>query len=160
MANYSFKETLAYFCDKLQTQPPEEDLKNEAVELLLDELRIVITKGALEGCLNMQIMLGLMLQPIREQKLKELATSNFLGINTGGCTLAFDEPGVSLSLLCHTSSGTTPQENWEWLHRVVAVAREWNKVLALWDEFVPLHVPKEEKSYEPANKAIRQTFRG
>ena len=67
-----------------------------------------------------------------------LATSNFLGVNTGGCTLALDEAGVSLSLHAYTTSGASPQENWEWLHRLLSVAREWNKELIRWEEFVPL----------------------
>ena len=157
MANYSFKEIVDFFSEKLQTRPPQEDLEKEKVELVIDELHIVLSKGGLEGCLHLQIVLGLMLQPISEQRLKELVTSNFLGINTGGCALALDAAGVSLSLHCHTTCGTSPQENWEWLHRTVCVAREWNKVLNLWDEFVPLSTPNEEKNYA---ENLRQTYRG
>ena len=149
MPNYSFKETLAFFSEKLLTSPPEEDLEKGVVELVLDGLHIVLSQGALEGCLQMRTVLGFMLKPIRENRLKELAASNFLGINTGGCTLALDPVGVSLSLLCHTTCGTIPQENWEWLHRIVCVAREWNKVLGLWDEFVPLGASNQEQKYEP-----------
>ena len=151
MPNYSFKETLAFFSEKLQTTAPEEDLEKGAVELVLDGLHVVLSQEAIEGCLQMRIVLGLMLKPIRQDRLKELAASNFLGINTGGCTLAFDSAGVSLSLLCHTTCGTIPQENWEWLHRIACVAREWNKVLGLWDEFVPLGASSQEKKYEPPN---------
>ncbi len=151
MPNYSFKETLAFFSDKLQTSPPEVDLEKGAVELVIDGFHAVLSQEAIEGCLQMRIVLGLMLKPIREERLKELAASNFLGINTGGCTLALDPTGVSLSLLCHTTCGTIPQENWEWLHRIVCVAREWNKSLGLWDEFVPLNAPSQEKTYEPRN---------
>ena len=151
MANYSFKETLEFFSEKLKTRPPQEDLEKGAVELVLDGIHVVLSQGAIEGGLKIQIVLGLMLKPIREERLKELAASNFLGINTGGCTLALDPAGVSLSLLCHTTCGTIPQENWEWLHRIICVAREWNKVLGLWDEFVPLSASNQEKKYEPTH---------
>lgn len=159
MANYSFKETLEFFSEKLNTRPPEADLEKGAVELAIDELHVVLSQGSLEGCMQMRVVLGLMLQPVHEQRLKELLSSNFLGINTGGCALAFDTAGVSLSLHCYTSCGTSPQENWEWLHRILCVAREWNKVLSLWDEFVPLSTPSEEKNYEPTHKT-GQFYRG
>lgn len=150
MANYSFRETLRYFSEKLQAKPLEVDLEKGVVELVIDDLHVLLAQEAIEGCFRMRVVLGLMLQPIREEGLKELAVSNFLGINTGGCTLAFDTTGVSLSLVCHTTCGTTPQENWEWLHRIVCVAREWNKVLTLWDEFVPLSTSRQENNYEPS----------
>jgi hypothetical protein len=149
MANYSFQETLRFFSEKLHASPPEEDLARGEVELVIDTLHVVLSQGKLEGSLHMQMVLGLLLQPIREERLKELATSNFLGINTGGCKLAFDETGVSLSLHAYTTCGSSPQENWEWLHRLLCVGREWNKVLALWEEFVPLSAsPTEEKKSE------------
>lgn len=146
MGQYSFQDTLAFFSEKLNATPSEEDLEEKSVDLMIDEVRVRISEASLEGSLYMEIVLGLMLQPIIEPKLKELASSNFLGVNTGGCTFAFDEAGVALSLHCHTTPGATPQEHWEWLHRIVCVAREWNKVLSLWDIFVPLTSPKEEKA--------------
>lgn len=148
MPNYSFKETLQFFSEKLHASPPEEDLEKEEVELVIDTFHVILTKGKVEGCFSMQTVLGLLLQPIREDRLKELATSNFLGINTGGCKLSFDETGVSISLHGLTTCGCSPQENWEWLHRLLSVAREWNKVLALWDEFVPLTTSQKGKKNE------------
>ena len=136
MLKFSFEETVEFLSEKLNKAPPKEDIEGGEIELVIDKLHVVIAKGRLEGSLHMQIILGLMLHPVREEKLKELATSNFLGIDTGGCTLAFDEAGVALSLHAHTTCPVTPQENWEWLHRVVCVAREWMKVLTEWDEFV------------------------
>lgn len=138
MPTYSFRETLDYFSAKLKARPPEEDLEAGEVELVIDRLRVLISKGAVEGSLNMSIILGLMLQPIRESRLKELATSNFLGINTGGCSLAFDESGVALQLRVNITPATSPQENWEWLHRLLHVATEWDKNLLLWEEYVSL----------------------
>lgn len=152
MANYSFKETLRYFTVKLNAFPPEVDLEREEVELVIDTIHVIISKGKIEGCLQMQTVLGLLLQPIRDERLKELAISNFLGINTGGCKLAFDEMGVSLSLYGYTTCGASPQENWEWLHRLLSVAREWNKVLMLWDEFVPLGTAEKENKNESSSK--------
>lgn len=156
MPTYSFRETLEYFSDKLEARPPEEDLEAGEVELVVDLLRVVISKGAVEGSLNMATTLGLMLQPIRESRLKELATSNFLGINTGGCTLSLDETGAALQLRVNITPASSPQENWEWLHRLLHVATEWNKNLLLWEEFVPLTSEKMETKDERKNPS---TFR-
>ncbi len=136
MQNYSFSETISYFGERLNVIPPKEDIELGTVELVIDELHAFISKGELEGSLKMEIALGLMLHPLRESRLKELATSNFLGINTGGCTFAFDEAGASLLLRANTSPAASPHECWEWLHRLVHVAREWNHSLEMWEEFV------------------------
>lgn len=141
MADYSFEETLKHFSKILKKNPTLEDIKEGKVELTIDAYPIVISRGKFEG-LVMEICLGLMVRPIAESRLKELCASNFLGINTGGCTFVFDEFGVSLSIRCSTSGTTPPQENWEWLHRILYVSREWIKVLSLWQEFVPL-VPQD-----------------
>jgi hypothetical protein len=156
MANYSFKEILKFFSERLGSSPPEEDLEKGEAELVIDTLHILISKGMPEGCMHYHVVLGLLLHPIREEKLKELASSNFLGVNTGGCKLAFDKVGVSLSLNAYTTCGASPQENWEWLHRLISVAREWNKVLDLWDEFVPLSTQNsEEKKNDQTNRPSR-----
>ncbi|HEY4831505.1 MAG TPA: type III secretion system chaperone [Waddliaceae bacterium] len=152
MPNYTFKEILGFFSDKFRATPPEEDLERGGVELVIDGQHVIFSKGKLEGGLHMEVVLGLILQPLRDDRLKDLATSNFLGINTGGCKLAFDETGVSLSLRGDTTSGASPQDNWEWLHRLLSVAREWNKVLVLWDEFVPLVTHTQEKKNEHSPK--------
>jgi hypothetical protein len=146
MANYSYPETLQFFSEKLNANPFEKDVEQGEVELAIDELRIVLSKGSIEGCMRMRIVLGLMLKPIQENRLKDLTTSNFMGANTGGCALSLDSAGVALSLNCHTTCGTSPQENWEWLHRLICVARDWNKTLRLWDDFVSLCPPYEESS--------------
>ena len=138
MPRYSFKETLQFFSEKLNATPPEEDLEMGEVELIVDQFHVIISKGTQEGSLRMEITLGLMLHPIHEEHLKELVTSNFLGINTGGCTLAFDEEAVALILMKHLTAGTPPQESWEWLHRLLHVAQEWRHTLEKLEEFVPL----------------------
>jgi hypothetical protein len=157
MANYSFAETLGFFSEKLNTSPPEEDLERGEVELVIDTLHVILSKGKLEGSLQMRIALGLFLQPIREDRLKELATSNFLGTNTGGCKLSFDKESISLYLHGYMSCGASPQESWEWLHRLLCVAREWNKVLALWEEFIPLSISstEEKKNEHPTKSTYR-----
>ncbi len=136
MTNYSFKEILQFFSEKLSSSPPEKDLDNQEVELVIDKLPVTLTGK--DSSLHMRVLLGLLLQPIQENRLKELASSNFLGVNTGGCKLAFDEEKVALTLHCNTSASTSPQESWEWMHRLLCVAREWINVLTLWEEFVPL----------------------
>ncbi len=161
MATYTFSETIDFFSEKLKAEAPEEDITHKKVELVIDEFHLLVMQGRWEGSLHLKMVLGLMLQPLREQRLKELACSNFLGVNTGGCHLAFDAAGVTLSLHCHTTAGTSPQENWEWLHRIVSVAREWNKVLALWDEFVSLTTPKKEREDERrSDPPFRKNIRG
>lgn len=139
MAQFTFQETLNYFSEKIGAYPPEEDREAREVELVVDQIHVIISEGAVEGSLKMETTLGLMVQPVRESRLQELATSNFLGVNTGGCTLAFDEEGVTLKLLTNLTTASSPQENWEWLHRLLHVAAEWNKTLSIWEEFVPLY---------------------
>lgn len=138
MAKYTYREVIEFFNEKVKTEPPKEDLSKGEVELVIDNQHVLISQGKHEGSMNVRIILGLILHPLREERLKELATSNFLGINTGGCKFSFDETGVSLWLEATQTCGTTPQEYWEWLHRSLSVAREWNQVLTLWEEFVPL----------------------
>lgn len=137
MPNYSFKESLSFFADKLKIHilPVSE---NEEIELVLDQLRVSLSSTQTLGGLRFSIPLGLLLHPIPEIRLKELMASHFLGINTGGCTLYLDEEGASIHLKMTTSPFTSPQENWEWLHRISTIAYEWVKMLSLWDEFVPL----------------------
>ena len=152
MPIFNYRETLHYFGDKLRATPPEEDVVAGEVELYIDQLRVLIAKGSIEGELSFTMTLGLLLHPIPEPRLKELATCNFLGINTGGCTLAFDEGGMGVELSANISPGTPPQESWEYLHRLLHVATEWNKTLTLWEEFVPLTVHQKEKDVPPAHR--------
>jgi hypothetical protein len=122
----------------LNASLPEGDLEKEGVELSIDAFNLSLFSGKISGTLNIEIPLGLMLHPVREERLKELANSNFLGVNTGGCSLCFDENSITLFLKSSTTPFTTPQENWEWMHRILSVSQEWIKALSLWDEFVPL----------------------
>ncbi|MCH9625687.1 MAG: hypothetical protein S4CHLAM123_08650 [Chlamydiales bacterium] len=145
MPNYSFKETILYISGKLNVIPPESIFEKQEAELLIDGEHLLISKGSYAGSIHFSLSLGLLVQPIRETCLKELAASNFLGINTGGCKLALDDEKASLSLKSDTTPGTHPQESWEWLHRMLNVAREWYKILEQWEEFVPLGSAKKEE---------------
>jgi hypothetical protein len=153
MTDFSFRETLNFFAAKLSIPPPEKDIQEGEAELVVDHLNILLKPGKLAGSLVIQIILGLLLQPIREEKLKELVTSNYLGVNTGGCKLCFNDIGVAIHLLAHTTSGTHPQENWEWLHRLLSIAHEWSHILASWEEFVPLsNLHKENKNNDTGTR--------
>lgn len=138
MPNYTFQETINYFSSKLGSAPPSEDIEAKTVELSIDNVPIVISQGALKGSLNMEIALGLLLQHPQEEELKDLASSNFLGMNTGGCTLAHDPDNGMLFLRSNLSSGTPPQETWEWLHRMLHIAHVWVNRLLSWNEFIRL----------------------
>lgn len=140
MPLYSFNETLDYFSEKLRAHPPTQDRESGVVELVVDQYRVLLSKGVIEGSLNMEITLGLMLHSIQESHLLELANSNFLGIHTGGCTFALDSSGKVLRLQVHVTTGDSPDECWQWLHRLLYVATEWHKTLIHWEEFVPLNV--------------------
>ncbi len=148
MPAYSFRETLDFFSDKLDSKPPEEDIEAGEAELFVDQMRVGLSKSSLEGSLKLEMVLGFIVQPIREERLKQLATSNFLGINTAGCTLTLGGSGEVLKLHAYLTSASTPQENWEWLHRLLHVAVEWKRHLIEWDEFIPLNAIIKEKADE------------
>lgn len=139
MTPYSFRDSLNYFSDKLHAMPSEEDIEAGEVELVIDQQHVIFSQRSIEGGLNMTLALGLILQPLREARLKELVTSNYLGVNTGGCTFSFDETGVSLQLQVNTTPSSSPQENWEWLHRLLHMGKEWTKRFVLWEEFILLN---------------------
>ena len=141
MPNYSFQETLVYFGEKLHASLPSLDHIRPKAELVIDRVHVLLSPGLLEGSLHMQTVLGLLLQPISEKRLKQLATSNFLGCNTSGCTLSLDPTSVSLSLHSYTTPPATPQESWECVHRLLCVTREWGAVLTLWGRFCPFNTP-------------------
>lgn len=142
MTAYSFRETLNYFSEHLQSQLPQGDLEKEGIEIEINSQ--IVTVLPAHGGIQFEVILGLVLRPIPEKRLRELMTSHFVGVDTGGCTFTLDEEGVSLCLKAQTSPSTPPQENWEWLHRLLNVAREWIKLLSQWEEFIPLFTFREE----------------
>lgn len=148
MPNYSFKETINYFGEKLKLPPPEEDIEERFVELMLDENHIQFLPGKYPGSLHIRLEIGMFIGPILKEHLLELNTSNFMGINTGGCRLELDEAGSVISLSAITTPATTPQENWEWLHRVISIAQQWTDYLTKWEEFTPLAKFTTEKKDE------------
>lgn len=138
MAIYSFKDTTTYFLDLLKVKLPEEIITpDEPLEMEIDQFHVVLIPLS-KGGIRMQLNFGLLLHPVRLEKLQMLCKSNFLGVDTGGCTLALDPAGVSLLLKLTTTPYTSPQENWEFLHRLLTVAKAWQKNLLEWEEFIPL----------------------
>ncbi len=157
MTQYSFKETVNYFSDQLGSQPPEEDIEDGVVELTLDENRVLLMPADAEGSFRISIDLGMMIGPISKEHLEELNSSNFLGVNTGGCTLALDDEGSTLTLIATTTSGTPPQENWEWLHRIYSIAAQWTEHMSSWEEFTSLTtftIARQDVSQSPGSHRI------
>lgn len=154
MTLFTFQETLSWFGKKIGIKVPEEAIEKGEVDLILDQVHLTLSKGKEEGSLNMRIVLGLLLQPISENHLQELMTEQFLGVNTGGCSLSLDEQGTSLSLNKSLSIGTEPAEAWEWLHRMLGISFSWYDKLKNWDEFVPLLSPSEQEG-PSATEGIR-----
>lgn len=150
-----FKELLTEFASRLKTTPPsQEDINTGEVELNVEGSRILFTPNNLGG-LVMTLPLGLFLHPVKEEHLSLLLQSNFLGVDTGGCTLALDASGVLLLLKIMTTKTTSLQENWEWLHRLFNVASAWAKALRDWDEFVVLMPsPESFKEQKPFNMRL------
>lgn len=151
MTSYCFKEIIHFFGSKMGSKPPKEDIEAGEVEIQIDEMFILAKE--VKGGFCLQNNLGLFLSPLSKERLKELCTSNFLGMNTGGCTFTLDEKGHALFLRIGFTKTTPPQECWEWLHRLIYISQEWNKVLRGWPEFIPLiSLQKEEKHELPPYK--------
>lgn len=134
MTNYKYKDTINYFGEVLKTLPPIEDIEEGEVELILDDLSILLKPGLSEGSFQMTLDLALFVNPPQSDHLAKLAAANFLGVDTGGCSLCLDDEGAVLSLKAVTTPGTTPQENWDWLHRIVSIAHEWANEMEGWSE--------------------------
>ncbi|MBS0623291.1 MAG: type III secretion system chaperone [Verrucomicrobia bacterium] len=129
MKNYTFKETINYFAEKLGSIPPEEDVENKSVELELNGSLMVLEQGQEEGSLKICMDLGMFLVPPNQAELNKLASGNFLGIQTQGGSLCLDEEGLLLTLQAITSSETSPQQNWDCLQRFVSAAYFWSEEL-------------------------------
>lgn len=152
MGLYSFEETLAYFGEKLGGTASAEAIEEKNVDLLLDANHLTLSEGPFEGSLRMELELGIVMTPLSGEQLNELATSNYLGVNTGGCTLSLDCEGKSLKLSAQTTLATPPYENWEWLHRVMHMAREWSETLSCWEGFLLLSRFNKETRDESKNR--------
>lgn len=134
MALYSFKETLLFFSEKLKLDIEEEELKKGESLIAIDNFLVTLKEKAHGGGLHMELTLAILLYPLAEDKLKELICGNFLGINTGGCTLALHKDKDTICLHADAGPSSSPQENWEWLHRLLSVGREWSRIIAPWEE--------------------------
>lgn len=147
--NHSFQEILTFFGQQLKSVPPREALIKGRVELNVDNVRISMRRGRIEGTLVIEIDLGFFLIKPKKEQLESLAKANFLGVDTGGCTLSFDSTGVTLMLRAVSSPGSSLQDNWEWLHRSLNVYHHWSSELSQWKEFTPLAPPADDRSYHP-----------
>ncbi len=145
MTTYSYRETLEHFAHQLRADLPSEDLEAEGIDLYLDNTRVALSAGKAPGEFQIETDIGYFLQELSEEQLEELESSNFYGINTGGCTLGLDPDGMTLSVKATTSAATSPQENWQWFHRLLSVADEWKEIVSQWETFVPLMQLEKEK---------------
>lgn len=141
MAKFTYQETLAYFFKHLNLNFSFPVDFAEEINIDIDDYKISFSP---KDGFQMTLCLGFLLHPVRLERLLQLTTSNFLGVNTGGCTLFIDESGTSISLKITTTITTPPHENWDFLHRLLCVGKEWVKSLNKWEEFVPLvqHLPE------------------
>lgn len=147
MPNYTYKEIINHIAELVGAQAPGDEALTEGLDLNIDHIMVSLIPSKHPGGLIMELQLGVLLHPIPRAHLEEMVKSNFLGMNTGGCTLALDDSGSLLFIRTVTTAGTSPQEQWEWLHRLLAVGRSWMQILAKWHEFVPLVTfPTEEKA--------------
>lgn len=153
----SFEETLNFFGKMLNNRPPEKEMLLGEVTLEVDKIHILLKKGALEGSFQIEMDLGFFLLKPKISQLQTLMKSQFLGVDTGGGTFSLDDSGTTLSLRITTSPGTSPQENWDWLHRSLFIYRHWSLELSKWKEFTPLISEignKDDKNY-PIHKDLR-----
>ncbi len=147
--NHSFQETLTFFGKQLKSLPPEEALSRGRVDLNVDGVRITLKRGRIEGTLVIEADLGFFLMKPRLEHLEALAKAQFLGVDTGGCSFALDSTGVTLILRAVSSPGSSLQDNWEWLHRVINVYHHWCVEIAQWREFTPIISPSDRRSFNP-----------
>ncbi|MCH9611043.1 MAG: hypothetical protein S4CHLAM81_13750 [Chlamydiales bacterium] len=145
---HSFAETLDHFGTILKSRPPKGALESGRVELEIDKTRLVIKQSASDDSIIIEMNLGFFLVKPQKEHLQQLATANFLGVDTGGCTLAFDSAGVTLYLRAVSSAGSSLQECWQWLHRAINVYHHWSQKLSNWKDFTPLS-PISSSGFQP-----------
>ena len=146
---HTFREILTFFGQQLRSTPPQEALVRGRVELNVDDVRIQLYRGRIEGTLVIDIDVGFFLIKPKGEQLEALVRANFLGVDTGGCAFAFDSTGVTLVLRAVSSPGSSLRDNWEWLHRSLNVYHHWSRELSQWKEFTPLAPPAEQRGYQP-----------
>ena len=147
--SHTFREILDFFGQQLKSVPPKDAVARGHVQLNVDDVRIVLRKGRVEGTLVIEIDLGFFLIKPKKAQLQSLVQANFLGVDTGGCSFCFDSTGVTLILRAVSSPGSSLADNWEWLHRTLNVYHHWSQELSQWKEFTPLAPPAEDRSYSP-----------
>lgn len=136
MPNSTFRETISYIAHQFKAEAPP----GEEVELVLDDtIHVKLTSSKIEGGIVFRSLLGMFVASPSLEQIRDLNLNNFLGVNTAGCTLYLDpESPQSVWIKANSSPFTTPQENWEWLLRVLATSKAWTQELSQWEEFLPL----------------------
>lgn len=142
MANYKFEDFINFIGEQLKATPPKEDVEAGEIELSLDEMSILLSRGEFDGEFVMEMEVAQFSKKMSQKDLEDIASANFLGVNTGGCTFFLEDK--ILKLKATTSAGTTPQENWDWLNRLVSVAYTWSKELEKHENVSSLVELKEE----------------
>lgn len=139
MRTYEFQETLSYFAQKLHVEPPPAtDIESGVAELIVEDVRVFLSKPGPELGVEISITIAALKTPISEELLKELCTSNFLGINTLGCSFSLDATGSILRLHAQISASTPPEQGWEWLERLVFAASKWKERASSWPVVYPV----------------------
>ncbi len=144
MPPFTLEALASFFAEKLHLRMAPEGIE-EGMEISFDSLTIQVIPSLVSGGVLFRLPIGLLLQPISENHLKELVCSHYFNVNTGGCTFSFDHAGVTLFLQISTTASATLSEHWDWLHRLISTAREWGVILNQWEEFVALVPPPSEK---------------
>ena len=82
--------------------------------------------------------MGFFMRRIPKEKLRILATQNFLGLQTDGNALCLEENGITLKLTRTLSSGASKAEYWDrllhFLDAYVHLLKEYKR----WPEFTPI----------------------
>lgn len=134
MKSYTFRETIQHLSERMGGAPlPEEKIPEEGIELVVGETELSFISHP-EG-FTMCTELGSFTEPPNEQESYELASSNFLGIRTGGCTLTLKEGRVGMRVTLPAT--TLPSAVQEWVERLVFVSLEWQKILLSGKKFLP-----------------------
>lgn len=141
-----FDETLTFFSTQLGAPLPEDTIGPDGVELAIEGNPVSLYPGALAGSLVLEVPLALISGP-KTTQLDELCALNYLGAETGGCTLTLDDLDSLISLKIVTSPGTSAMENWDALHRLMATAQHLIQKFTPWENITPLF-ELEEKPHE------------
>lgn len=122
MSKYTFETIIQHIGQKLNTTAHKEDVETGEVELLIGESPLHISKGAFEGSCRFEMHIAHFDKGITPSELERLAHENYLGVETGGCSLCLGEDEKTLVMHATTTAGMSPETNWEWFERLVGYA--------------------------------------